>query len=339
MWLLSTDRAELHQFISPEDIPNGYAILSHVWGSNEQSYQDTQSLQARAVASGTNPRDLSSAKVRQACILAQKDGYDWLWDDTCCIDKTNSTDVSESINSMYAYYERAEVCYVYLHDVPKKSNQRHSADITLDIARMAAFRASQWHVRGWTLQELLAPPHVLFLDEEWELLGSKADLANVIEEVTNIPVAVLTMEVALESIGIAKRMSWAAGRRTTRPEDQAYCLLGIFSIRMPAIYGEGGHAFLRLQEEIMKHHLDTMLFAWGKCWNYSKEAAAFADGLAEDHLETDESYLLARTPSAFRYCGDIVHIMPVPRKPEGSDRPLVSTTVSAIIKTTLSVST
>lgn len=318
MWLLSTDRAELHYFASPESVPAGYAILSHVWGSEEQSFKFTASLQTECMTSLHTPRDLSSPKVRRACILAQEQGYRWIWNDTCCIDKTSSAALSEAINSMYKYYALADVCYAYLSDVPGRAERQDLGQDLPDLAIITAFRASRWHLRGWTLQELLFPPNVLFLDREWEAFGSKIDLAVALEEITRIPAQVLRLEVRLESISIAGRMSWAAGRQTTRVEDEAYCLLGIFSITMSARYGEGRNAFQRLQEEIMKQYLDTTLFAWGRRWRNSEEAAAYANHAGIPYIHTDESYLLAPAPSAFRNCGDIVHVVPVPRKQESS---------------------
>ncbi|PIL29023.1 hypothetical protein GSI_09071 [Ganoderma sinense ZZ0214-1] len=254
MWLLRTSRAELHFFPSPESVPRGYAILSHVWDREEQTFQDTQNLRIQCATTGDNPRDLASPKVKHFCILAEQHGYDWGWDDTCCIDKTSSAELSEAINSMFQYYSLAEVCYAYLRDVS------HNPDGGVDAD---SFKASVWHTRGWTLQELIAPEAVVFLSADWEVMGSKADLATLLQEATNIPASVLSLETEVADISIAARMSWAAKRRTTRVEDEAYCLLGIFGISMPTLYGEGQKAFRRLQEEIMKQSVDTSIFAWG----------------------------------------------------------------------------
>ena len=148
----------------------------------------------------------------------------------------------------------SQVCYAHLSDVPAGDNTH---------ARDSAFRLSRWHSRGWTLQELLAPEVVIFLSQDWNILSTKTELAEVISQVTRIPVPVLMFERDIADVSIAQRMSWAGGRRTTREEDQAYCLLGIFGITMPTLYGEGRKAFYRLQEELMKTSTDTSLFAWG----------------------------------------------------------------------------
>ena len=127
MWLLSTDRAELHEFLSPVDVlpDGGYAILSHVWNKppepKEQSFKDVRKIVKRCKAEGKNPRDHVSEKIRRSCEIAEADGYKWIWNDTCCIDKTSSAELTEAINSMYRYYSLADVCFVYLRDVPTSS--------------------------------------------------------------------------------------------------------------------------------------------------------------------------------------------------------------------------
>ena len=126
-----------------------------------------------------------------------------------------------------------------------------------------AFSRSRWHTRGWTLQELIAPRVVFFLSDSWEFMGSKSELADRLEGITGIPTSVLRLERKPQDFCIAQRMFWAARRQTTRLEDEAYSLLGIFNINIPTLYGEGRKAFRRLQEEIMKQSPDTTLFAWG----------------------------------------------------------------------------
>lgn len=270
MWLLSTARAELKFFATVKEAQiAGFAILSHVWDETEQTFQETQALRTHGAQTQTkrihltnpfarkktkppNPRDLSSPKVRMSCELAEQHGYEWIWNDACCIDKTSSSELSEAINSMFAYYSHADVCYAYLKDV--------SPECRLD-ERRSEFRQSRWFKRGWTLQELLAPQLVIFLSSAWTILGTKASHAALVSTITRIPQSVLLLEEEISATSVAERMSWASKRRTTRPEDEAYCLLGIFDINMPTLYGEGTRAFQRLQEEIMKKSVDTSLFA------------------------------------------------------------------------------
>ena len=290
MWLLSTDRAELHYFSGPETVLEGYAILSHVWGSEEQTFQDLRRLRDECAKSGAIPRDRTLSKIKESCALAERHGYRWIWNDTCCIDKTSSAELSEAINSMFYYYSRAEICYAYLADVPSDD----------DISRAgSAFRTSRWYTRGWTLQELIAPALLVFLSADWQILGTKGDLAPLVEEITQISEAVLRLETALDDVSVAKRMSWAAGRQTTRLEDEAYSLMGIFGVNMPTLYGEGRRAFRRLQEEIMKLTTDTSLFVWGASTTVQalQSAVGYCD-IEHAHADSD-SFLFAPAPSAF----------------------------------------
>ena len=324
MWLLSTDRAELHFFPSPENVPGGYAILSHVWGAQEMSFQDIQQLRKWYSAGGfkralrllegptrsTNSRDYASSKVRQSCTIAERHGYKWIWNDTCCIDKSSSFDLSEVINSMYQYYSLAEVCYAFLEDVPKDG---------ISIGDYFAFRNSRWHRRGWTLQELIAPSFLIFLSQDWEVLGTKADLADVLQSATGIPASVLRKETDLVSISVIERMTWASQRVTTRVEDEAYCLMGIFSINMTTLYGEGRQAFYRLQEKIMKRSVDTSLFLWGKrdllAWHFDFGLGIHEDPIPDyDQLYHNDisSYLLASSPRDFVGATTFVYAPPTP---------------------------
>ncbi|RDX41410.1 HET-domain-containing protein, partial [Lentinus brumalis] len=247
MWLLNTRTQKLKRFDSDSDRPR-YAILSHVWGKDEVSLIDIQDLAKAKKKDGFQ-------KVSQSCAVAHQDGYSWIWIDTCCIDKTSSAELSEAINSMYAWYGEAEVCYAYLSDVKDSSQEDPSGD-------GSSFRSSRWFTRGWTLQELIAPRSLYFLARNWKRLGTKRSLADVLQDVTLISRSVLLHERLLDDVSIARRMSWAARRETTRVEDRAYSLMGIFSVNMPTIYGEGEKAFIRLQLEILRQSPDQSIFAW-----------------------------------------------------------------------------
>ncbi|KAF5714597.1 beta transducin [Fusarium mundagurra] len=219
-------------------------------------------------------------KIKQACALALENGYGYAWVDTCCIDKTSSAELSEAINSMMSWYERSEICYTYLADVSPGSS----------------FAKSRWFERGWTLQELIAPSRLIFLYNDWSAMSERDDIVDLITQITGIDQAFLSaptsdclLQSRLHAASIAEKMSWASERKTTRIEDTAYCLLGIFGINMPLLYGEGTNAFLRLQEEIMKRSDDQTLLAW-----YLPE-----DG-------PDESGVLATSPAAFANCKDFI---------------------------------
>jgi len=191
-------------------------------------------------------------KIRECCKIAAAAGFEYVWVDTCCIDKTSSAELTEAINSMFEWYRRADVCYIYLADYPGGTRLGRP---------FPSFRESRWFRRGWTLQELLAPKSVIFFDGQWEDIGTKHSLREEISEITDIqPEALLGAE--MEDFSIAQRMCWASKRETTRIEDEAYSLLGIFGVYMPMLYGEGPHAFIRLQEEIIKRSTDHTIFAW-----------------------------------------------------------------------------
>ncbi|TBU43100.1 hypothetical protein BD309DRAFT_1009961 [Dichomitus squalens] len=194
-----------------------------------------------------------SPKVRNACAIARAAGYRYFWVDSCCIDKSSSSELSEAINSMYYWYSRAAICYAFLADVPPGEDPR---------AAQSSFRRSRYHTRGWTLQELIAPVRVMFLSNDWQVIGSKHSLADLLEEISGIPDEALLHIKSLDEFSLAQRLSWAAKRETTRVEDRAYSLLGIVNINMPTLYGEGHLAFRRLQEELVRRVPDQSLFAW-----------------------------------------------------------------------------
>ncbi|KAL7951889.1 heterokaryon incompatibility domain-containing protein [Trichoderma barbatum] len=250
MRLLNTKTYSITDFFDA-NVPR-YAILSHTWGQGEVTYQDiVQSIDAR------QKKPQGFAKMEGACALAYSEGFEYIWIDTCCIDKTSSAELSEAINSMYAWYRESSTCYAYLVDVQHVERP----DSETRFFDEADFRASRWFTRGWTLQELIAPLEVVFYSGDWKYLGRKSLHKDVISRITGIDMSILAgADPSL--IAVARKMSWASRRTTTRIEDGAYCLMGLFSVSMPLIYGEGKKAFLRLQEEIIKTVDDQSIFAW-----------------------------------------------------------------------------
>lgn len=220
-----------------------YAILSHTWGhdSEEVTYND--------IIHNTGHDKIGYRKISFCGIQALKDGLQYFWVDTCCIDKRSSAELTESINSMFQWYERAAVCYVTLEDL----------DPGCVLAR--ELEHCRWFERGWTLQELLAPKHVQFYDNTWSYIGNRVSLLGLISQITGIATEFIGSD-TLVSASVATKMSWASQRETTRIEDRAYSLLGIFDVNMPLIYGEGTKAFRRLQEEVIKRNNDLTIFAW-----------------------------------------------------------------------------
>ncbi|EPE06723.1 HET domain-containing protein [Ophiostoma piceae UAMH 11346] len=399
MRLLNVETMALEMFQGEDTMPP-YTILSHCWGEEEVSLQDFQR--------GNYHHLKGFQKIESCCRRTKLEHFKYTWIDTCCINKDSSAELSEAINSMFLWYERAVVCYVYLEDVtwdwtddtwfdesgeevdvdmPSGSADRkdmtrtapktqgttpmrsrstvlfHGVDLVREqtherqgktlitdkypndcqilqvlppneyhsLQRIQAlscrpdspntiqFRSSRWFTRGWTLQELIAPEHVIFFDHTWSEIGSKIALSNLIFAITGIDKLVLChsflqhsidyedrkpLQETLRKFSVATRMYWASRRSTSRMEDIAYCLLGIFDINMPLMYGEGSRAFYRLQLEIMQEEPDpSILLFRGGFWL----SGGGISWLAQDHPD-----ILAPSPAVFspgysepRYSKDI----------------------------------
>jgi hypothetical protein len=220
-----------------------YAILSHTWGD------DDEEVSFKDLMEGSGKTKSGYKKILFCGEQAARDGLQYYWVDTCCIDKSSNTELSEAINSMFRWYRNAAKCYVYLSDV--SMNDHDQVDPSLQSWE-SAFRKSRWFTRGWTLQELIAPLSVEFFCSNGKRLGDKKSLERQLHEITGIAVPAL-QGIALSAFSVNERMSWAENRETKRQEDKAYSLLGIFDIYLPLIYGEGTkNAFNRLQEELYK---------------------------------------------------------------------------------------
>jgi hypothetical protein len=225
------------------NIPS-YAILSHTWGADNQefTFQD--------ITNGSGRNKAGYRKIEFCGDQAKKDGLQYFWVDSCCIDKSDAIELQTSINSMFRWYQNAARCYVYLSDISIGKHSRSS-----ELLWESAFSQSRWFTRGWTLQELLAPRLVEFFSRDGQRLGTKHSLKQQIFEISGIPIEALEGG-NLSRFGDKERKSWASRRETTIEEDQVYCLLGIFGVFLPLIYGEGkDHAFRRLQDEIDKRSI------------------------------------------------------------------------------------
>ena len=285
MYLLHTSTFQLHRFLSSSVPP--YVILSHTWSDDgEVLFQD---LTAKPANDSDHYRHSPGfPKISKCCALARSDGWTYVWIDSCCIDQKSSAELSEAINSMYRWYRDAVVCYAYLADV---SVVGRSDDDSHGPRRRKKLRESRWFTRGWTLQELLAPRFVVFYDRDWIDVGTKHSLRHLLAEATGVETGHL-FEPGPASA--AAKMSWASSRETTRPEDVAYSLLGLFDVNMPLLYGEGAaKAFERLQHEIIRSGDDESIFAWLMPWHHS---GPFYGGM------------LAPSPECFSRSGDIVCI-------------------------------
>jgi DNA-directed RNA polymerase subunit RPC12/RpoP len=220
-----------------------YAILSHTWNEDNEKEVTFSDIENK---SGT--KKAGYAKLQFCGKQAKKDGLEYFWVDTCCINKANHVELSEAITSMFRWYRDAVKCYVYLSDVPTRTGDNNDE---IEQAWQSAFRDSKYFTRGWTLQELLAPQCVEFFSREGKYLGDKILLKKQIHDITQIPIAALS-GTPLSDFSVNERKRWAAKRKTKKKEDRAYCQLGIFDVFIPLMYGEGDHAFVRLNEEIEK---------------------------------------------------------------------------------------
>lgn len=268
MRLVNTETLRLESFVVNTPL---YAILSHTWDEEEILFDDLYE------ASSLPTAKKGWQKVSRSCARAKQDGYEYIWIDTCCIDRGSSAELSESINAMFYWHHNAQICYAYLSD----HKYEDSRDSPSNILK------SRWFTRGWTLQELIAPDVVLFVDAQWNDIGKKDEepWCDVLSQGTSIPQTILRrkkerycypcsrsklngesrgnqcifcnthnvelLSKHLRNVSVYDRMRWARLRVTTRPEDEAYCLIGIFDVNMPLLYGEGNKAFERLQKEIM----------------------------------------------------------------------------------------
>ncbi|ETS74971.1 hypothetical protein PFICI_13455 [Pestalotiopsis fici W106-1] len=276
MWLLDTETQQLHPVEFFEHNRPRYAILTHRWRDDEVMFADMGNLdQAKTKASWP--------KIRMTCEKARSHGLKYAWVDSCCIDKSSSAELSEAINSMWHWYLEATECYAFLDDCDLSSTT---------VPFEEQLRASEWFRRGWTLQELIAPgPDCFwFYDKRWNKMGDKSLLSSLIANITSIPQRVLLDPHAVSTYSIAQRMSWASQRQTTRIEDTAYCLLGIFGINMPLLYGERERAFLRLQEELIKKTSDLTLLAWES---------------SDQNITAEFCDVFASSPSVFANSGQI----------------------------------
>jgi hypothetical protein len=257
MRLLKVKTRKLELFLDDRQLPP-YAILSHTWEKEEIEFEDIQSDPELLLDYSTSHSE-RSAKIRNACRQADIDGHQYIWIDTCCINKPSDSELSEAINSMYKFNERAAICFAYLFDVVKVGP---TDEVRSSLAK------SKWFTRGWTLQELIAPLQVRFFSSQWYHIGTKSAFigdnifCRAISTISSIELGVLIGSTTIEEISVARKMSWASRRETTGVEDRAYSLLGLFGVNMPMLYGEGRNSFRRLQEEIIKYSTDETIFLW-----------------------------------------------------------------------------
>ncbi len=269
MRLINVQTLEMKEFARFDMTPE-YAILSHMWSEPEVKFGDYQlafELETKRlkkpqphaedekyhIDTGKGmiswehllkpqkhkvSKDTSWGKIAWACrearINTREGRANHLWIDTCCINKNIANEVSEAISLMTQWYGGAKVCYAYLQDVSvneeeyNKMNRQHSGG-QLEQERLGPFGWSRWFDRGWTLQELLAPSHLQFFDHSWRFINTRKDLISEVEAATKIDQKYLRDQGYKEAC-IAVKMSWMANRTTTKVEDTAYALLGLFGV-------------------------------------------------------------------------------------------------------------
>ncbi|KAK4893397.1 hypothetical protein LTR27_008293 [Elasticomyces elasticus] len=319
MRLINTRTLQLEDFFAQPNKPE-YVIISHRWGADEVSYKDY-------VKGRYEPTQAGYQKIAGCCDFARRWDWDYVWIDTCCIDKRSSAELSEAINSMYAWYRNARECFVYLTDVTLPAE---------DTDWKTQFTKSAWFARGWTSRT------TIFCGPNWTVLGVKLvaegidakvwkhvkDMDILIEPITDatgIPFDALAQPNTLGSYSGAQRMSWAAHRNTTREEDGAYCLLGIFDINMPLLYGEGTKALRRLQLEIIRQTNDESIFVFDRMFDHEETTEPRArdphtviilpDSQNLNEFRKRSLPLLAISPRQFAGCEGVVKERSLQRLP------------------------
>jgi len=204
-------------------------------------------------------------KLYEFCRKAKEHGCLLAWSDTCCINKESSSELDEAIRSMYRWYRDAHICIVRL------ANSK----------LLEALHKDKWFTRGWTLPELLAPARMKFYGSNWTPLthndNDKDDAKFVfaLSNITKIPPYDLC-NFRPGPNRVWEKMAWAANRKTTRIEDVAYSLMGIFDISMTVIYGEGRQAFTRFMAELIHKCKEWQILVWvGGRPGYPTEPACY----------------------------------------------------------------
>ncbi|KAK4445787.1 heterokaryon incompatibility protein-domain-containing protein [Podospora aff. communis PSN243] len=303
MRLLHAETKKLVEFHG-DALPR-YAILSHTWEVNELTHRDI-------TGPGASKDLAANKKIHGCCRQALANRLEYVWIDTICIDKSSSAELSEAINTMFAWYQSASICYAYLSDVDSDYNTPMTELGKTD----SDLRRSKWFTRGWTLQELIAPKTVVFFNAQWQPIAHKrfssvdareTRFHRLLEETTRVPFDVLRGKMKPSQASVASRMTWAAGRQTTRVEDRAYCLMGIFGVNMAMLYGEGERAFTRLQEEIIRTSDDESIFAWGlgRSVSDSRVRAVPLHSPAAAPLAVRQTRLMAASPADFEGCENV----------------------------------
>ncbi|KAI6045477.1 hypothetical protein EDC04DRAFT_60772 [Pisolithus marmoratus] len=240
----------------------GYVMFSHAWHRHgkEPSFQDVN----KAQSVWWLPSTPLNEKLHNFCGETRRLGYRWAWSDTCCIDKTTSSILNQSLTSMYKWYADSAATLVFLAGVKHPSNR---GDLTRSL----------WMTRAWTLQELLAPKVVFFYDCEWKpYLGDTGtnhkespEIMQELADAIKIPRGTIAT-FSPDDLGVREKLRLASTRNATVEEDVAYSLIGIFKSDIRPHYGEGVDALGHLLEEIVARSGEVTVLAWsGKSSSYN----------------------------------------------------------------------
>jgi hypothetical protein len=302
---------------------------------NSPSFEEEIYDKMKELSKG-NPSQASMNKLINFLQESKSKKCKYAWVDTICINKESSAELDESIRSMYAWYRDSHVCIVHL------SQTIHQGDLLED----------PWFTRGWTLQELLAPRRIAFYSMNWiqitlevsdklqakkALKFSKAQniergLWSIISGITGIEINdLLDFKPGLYEVG--KRLSWVSKRSTTRIEDMAYCLIGIFRVNMSISYGEKEGAFYRLQAEILQNSDDKSLFCWkGTASPYNSMFAASPECFAGVDMKDMQlsNFDPMSTPANFSLRISLT-LYPKSKFPESKAKSLPNATILAVL--------
>ena len=282
----------------PDRQPFEYAILSYTWSKtpDEPTFHDAHRLSSTSVAWGEEQawplrQSPAARRIVRACDRARAYGIPYLWVDSLCIDQSSSADIIESVICSFRLVWEAALCIVYLSDLPPVIANAPSLEVL-----ETALSSCRWFTRLWTLPELVAPRRVEFFDRDWNSVSVKDSDSppawlELLSRVSGVDLSVLANREMLFEISLGRRLSWAAYRQTTRPEDVAYVLAGICGVGdwlMPQP-GEGSRiAFRRLQQKLIMRTSDLSILAWKR-----------PKGLGDDaHLQ---SGILAESPADFSH--------------------------------------
>ena len=212
-----------------------YGMFSHKWENNEPLFE----LVIRTAVYGLEGSP-SHHKLQMFCKIVEHAGLRWAWSDTCCINKADHFVLQEALVSMFKWYEGSALTVVFLFDVPSLSPRGYLTD-------------SIWNTRAWTFQEYHASRVVRFYTKDWTLYRNidvpnhkeSLEIISEMEEATKVSAQALkALRPGLESI--REKLCLASTRKSTYVEDAAYSLLGIFTVTLPVVYGEGNKALGRL---------------------------------------------------------------------------------------------